>query len=70
MKVDRESGVSRQYLRGTAVAEMLDISVRTLYRKVSRGEFPAPVRIGVGTSRWRMSDVEACLNRPQGRRHS
>ena len=52
-------------LRASSVAEMLDISTRTLYRKVSRGEFPGPLRIGQGTTRWRLRDVEAYLD--QGR---
>ena len=48
-------------LRATAVAKLLDISTRTLYRKVSKGEFPGPLRIGQGTSRWRLHDIEAYL---------
>lgn len=51
-----------QCVRAQDLAEMLAISVRTLYRKVARGEFPAPVRIGKGTTRWRMRDVQAYLD--------
>ena len=54
-----------EFLKVRRLAEMLDISTRTLYRKVARGEFPKPVRIGKGTTRWRLRDIEAYLVRAQ-----
>jgi predicted DNA-binding transcriptional regulator AlpA len=59
--------VRSEYVRGAAIAEMLDISLRTLYRKVSRGELPPPVHIGNGTSRWCLGEVEAYLARMRAR---
>jgi prophage regulatory protein len=38
------------------VARMLDVSERTLWRLVSAGKVPTPVRIGRST-RWRLAEV-------------
>jgi predicted DNA-binding transcriptional regulator AlpA len=56
-----------EYLKSRTVARMLDISTRTLYRKVASGEFPRPVRIGRGTTRWRLRDIEAHLAKLKAR---
>jgi predicted DNA-binding transcriptional regulator AlpA len=52
------------------VAEMMQISVRTLWRLTSAKRVPAPLRIG-GTVRWRLDEIkkwiaEGCLS-PQSR---
>ncbi len=39
------------------VAELLALSSRTVWRLVSAGELPEPVRIG-RAARWRMEDIE------------
>lgn len=36
----------------------LPVTPATVWRWVARKEFPAPVRLGPGTTAWRMSDVE------------
>jgi predicted DNA-binding transcriptional regulator AlpA len=64
---DRNRNVNREYVRGQTIADMLDISVRTLYRRVAAGDLPGPVRIGRGTSRWRLGDVIAHIERRQSR---
>jgi predicted DNA-binding transcriptional regulator AlpA len=33
----------------------------TLYRGIRRGHFPAPVKVGPGSSRWLRSECEAAL---------
>ena len=38
------------------VARMMDVSERTLWRLVSAGKVPTPVRIGRST-RWRLAEV-------------
>ena len=38
------------------VAEMLNVSLRTLWRLKSAGKLPAPVRLG-GAVRWRTQEV-------------
>lgn len=52
---------SSQNLIGVAeVAVILGVSKRTIYRLVSAGEFPAPIRIRA-SSRWRRSTVNAWI---------
>lgn len=43
-------------LRAGEVAKIIAVSTRTLWRLVSTGKFPQPVRIG-GNTRWRAGDV-------------
>ena len=43
------------------VARLLRVAPRTLQRMVAAGEFPAPIRISPGRSRWRRSVVDAGL---------
>ena len=66
----RHSAPPTRCVRGREVAEMLDISLRTLYRKVAKGEFPGPIRIGEGTTRWRLRDVQIWLDGRKARRSS
>lgn len=42
-------------------ASILKVSSRTIWRLVSSGEAPTPIRIG-GSSRWRLSDLNAWIN--------
>lgn len=44
-----------------AVAEMLDISPRSVWRRVSSREMIEPIRIG-SSVRWRLRDVEAWVD--------
>ncbi len=44
-------------------AAVMKVSRRTLYRKLSKGEVPKPVRIGKGTVRWRVRDVRSFLEK-------
>jgi predicted DNA-binding transcriptional regulator AlpA len=37
------------------------INASTLYRWISQGKVPAPVKVGPSTSRWVRSECEACL---------
>jgi predicted DNA-binding transcriptional regulator AlpA len=39
------------------------ISAASLYRGVERGRFPAPVKIGPGTSRWIRRELAEALQR-------
>jgi prophage regulatory protein len=40
---------------------VLPFSMATLWRKVADGSFPAPLRIGLRTTAWRVSEVRAWL---------
>jgi predicted DNA-binding transcriptional regulator AlpA len=46
-------------LRLTDVCELLSIPRSTVYKKMSEGTFPSPVRIGERAIRWRVEDIEA-----------
>lgn len=35
----------------------------TLYRGIKSGRYPAPLKLGPGTARWRRSELMAVLNR-------
>lgn len=47
------------------VAEMMDVSVRQIWRLVAAGQFPSPVHVG-HAARWRWSEVQGYL---EGLRH-
>lgn len=38
-----------------------NINIATLYRGIRAGRFPAPLKLGPGTSRWLRSEVLAVL---------
>lgn len=42
-------------------AMVTGLSIPTLYRKVSAGLFPAPVKLGTRCTRWRSDDVRTWL---------
>ena len=43
------------------IAELLQVTPRTLRRLVHNGAFPAPLMIGHNTPRWRASDYNAYI---------
>lgn len=43
------------------VAQRLTISVRKIWRDVAAGLFPAPIKLGPRTTRWRESEIEQFL---------
>lgn len=47
------------YLSVRQVAEHLGVSTDSIYRWKRHGEFPAAVKLGPGSVRWRLADVEA-----------
>ncbi len=44
-------------LRIGEVARRVGLARATLYRLIARGDFPAPVRLGLRASGWRLSEV-------------
>jgi prophage regulatory protein len=44
------------------------ITASTLYRGIREGRFPAPLKLGAGTSRWRRSEILAMLERAASER--
>lgn len=51
------------------VAEMLSCARSTLWRWAAEGVVPKPIKIG-GTSRWRMSDIEAVIAKAEAQRQA
>lgn len=49
-------------LTAAAVAEMLSLSKRQVFRMRSAGLICGPVRVGSGAIRWRRSDVERWIS--------
>ena len=49
------------------VATHLKLAPRTVQRMVASGEFPSPIPVSSGRSRWRWSDIDAWLERQEGR---
>lgn len=50
------------------VAERLGVSVVTLWRMRTAGDFPEPMTIGRRSKRWRPETVEAYIERQEGAR--
>lgn len=58
LETPAESNVeSITLLNDAGVAELLGIHKRSLWRLVSTGHFPEPVRFGARFTRWRLSQV-------------
>ncbi len=55
---DRASNPVKLLMPVEGVSEITSLSVRTIWRMVSAGTFPAPVRVG-RASRWKYVDVAA-----------
>jgi prophage regulatory protein len=55
-------------LDADAVAAALNVSTQTLRRYWRAGAFPAPLRMGRRSLRWRLSDIETWIN-SKGKNH-
>ena len=51
-------GVREQLITAKEVFRQLGISESTFYRMLRAGNFPAGRRVGLGSTRWRQSDVD------------
>ena len=51
------------YLRVEDVAARLGVSASQVYRLVSKGVLPAPMKIGARSSLWTAADLDAALQR-------
>lgn len=47
------------YISDRKVAERYGVTRQTVWRWVRTGDFPAPVSLSPGCTRWRLSEVEA-----------
>ena len=55
------SVVEKRALNLEEVLGLISLSSATVYRMMSRGEFPRPVRVGQRAARWRSDEVEEWL---------
>lgn len=53
-----------RFIRLPELIERTGLSRRTLYRKMSCGEFPQSVKLGTNAVAWRESDIEAWMTAP------
>jgi prophage regulatory protein len=51
-------------LRLADVRNLVGVSRSTIYKRVSEGSFPRPVRISERSVRWRLEDVEEWIREP------
>ena len=54
---------SRALLRLSEVCQIVGFSRSSIYKSVSVGSFPKPMRIGASAVRWRSEDIVAWLQR-------
>lgn len=54
-------------LKATEVAEMLNISVTSIYRRMADGTIPRPIKLG-GLSRWSQADILSAMAAAKERR--
>lgn len=47
------------YLSDKKVSERYEVSRATLWRWVREGQFPSPVKLSPGCTRWKLADIEA-----------
>ena len=47
------------FLKDIEVAMRYGVSRPTIWRWTKNGNFPKPVKLGAGSTRWRSSDIEA-----------
>ncbi len=50
-----------QLLSARQVGGLLSVSTRTVWRMLSSGQLPQPIRIGTRLTRWRLTDIQAFL---------
>ncbi|MDZ7895358.1 MAG: AlpA family phage regulatory protein [Sphingobium sp.] len=48
-------------LRLRDVLDRVGLSTTTLYRRIRAGEFPKPMKLSAGVSRWRESQVDGWI---------
>jgi prophage regulatory protein len=48
-----------KYIRRYAVSERYGIPASTLYDWIAKGQFPKPVRLGVRTVAWEVTELDA-----------
>jgi len=58
--------MNASYVRINQLIQKLPISKASIWRKVKQGTFPAPVKLSVGITAWRTTDIENWLSQCEG----
>lgn len=59
--IERERAAHLQLIKVSELATLLDVPVKRVYEMTSTGAGPKSIRLGPGTIRFRISDIEAWL---------
>ena len=51
-----------QLLRRGEVEKMVGLGRSAIYNAMRKGQFPTPIKIGVGSVRWKMSDLRQYID--------
>ena len=62
MVTNESNQITEKLLTAGAIAEKLSLSKRAVFRMRSAGLICAPVRVGAGAIRWRLSDIELWIS--------
>lgn len=54
------------FVRQKLLLRFVPFSKSTLWRQVNAGLFPAPIRLSVGISAWRVEDVQRWIDQRRG----
>ena len=57
--------MGRKVLRLPEVCQMSGLSRATIYKKISEGGFPPPLRLGSRSVGWRLADIDEWLAAPE-----
>ena len=55
----------RRIVRRDEVSRLTGLARATIYKKVKEGSFPAPVRLGIRSVGWRLTDIDTWLQAPE-----
>lgn len=55
----------RRIIRRDEVSQLTGLARSTIYKKVSEGSFPPPVRLGTRSVGWRLTDIDVWLQAPE-----
>ena len=61
MITDYETQCGGGYMRLPQVLRLIPVSKSTWFRGIKAGRYPAPVKIGVRASGWRVADIQKCI---------
>lgn len=56
------NAINAQLITDKEVAEVCGVSANTIRRWVREGNFPAPIKLGANTTRWKVSAIQEFLD--------